>query len=74
MTRPRLLLSLYVGSVAVKALAGLLISQPGYMDAYYYYHVAANLAAGRGFVGISSGTSWITPLPSHIPATCTGFR
>lgn len=42
--------AIFAASVLVKALGALLISQPGYMDAYYYYHVAANLAAGRGFV------------------------
>ena len=30
-------------------LAALAFHDPGYMDAYYAYHVAANLAAGRGF-------------------------
>lgn len=50
MSRARTLVLLFLGSVLVKALTALLISQPGYMDAYYYYHVAANLASGRGFV------------------------
>ena len=33
-------------------LAGLAwtVEGPGYFDAYYYYHVAVNLAVGRGFV------------------------
>lgn len=34
----------------VRSLAALLVDQPGYMDAYYYFHVARNLASGQGFM------------------------
>ncbi|MDP2855523.1 MAG: hypothetical protein Q8N90_00150, partial [bacterium] len=34
----------------VRSLTALLADQPGYMDAYYYFHVARNLASGQGFV------------------------
>ena len=40
---------LAVAALAVLGLAALSFHDPGYMDAYYAYHVAANLAAGRGF-------------------------
>lgn len=50
MPRPLLMVIILAVSLAVKAAAALLISQPGYMDAYYYYDIAANLAQGRGFV------------------------
>ena len=33
----------------VRSLAALLVDQPGYMDAYYYFHVARSLASGQGF-------------------------
>jgi len=43
-------LLLWLASAVAIGAAAALFSQPGYMDAYYYYHVAANLAAGRGLV------------------------
>ncbi|MBI2886145.1 MAG: hypothetical protein HYY02_02940 [Chloroflexi bacterium] len=46
----RLLFLLWAVSLATVAAAAALFRQPGYFDAYYYYHVAANLAAGRGLV------------------------
>ena len=36
--------------LVVRSVAALLVEEPGYMDAYYYYHVARNLASGQGFV------------------------
>ena len=36
--------------LVVRSVAALLVEEPGYMDAYYYYHVATNLARGQGFV------------------------
>ena len=42
-------IGLAVAALAVLGLAALAFHDPGYMDAYYAYHVAANLAAGRGF-------------------------
>ncbi len=41
---------IWVLSLAMLVASALLFRQPGYMDAYYYYHVAANLAQGRGLV------------------------
>ena len=46
----RTYLLLWFGSLALIGGSGLLFRQPGYMDAYYYFHVAANLADGRGLV------------------------
>ena len=43
------IVGLAVAALAVLVLAALAFHDPGYMDAYYAYHVAANLAAGRGF-------------------------
>ncbi len=43
-------LLLWMGSLLVIGVSGAMFREPGYMDAYYYYHVAANLAAGRGLV------------------------
>lgn len=43
-------LLLWLASAVAIGAAAALFSQPGYMDAYYYYHVAANLAVGRGLV------------------------
>ncbi len=40
-----------------------LVSQPGYMDAYYYYHVARNLYLGRGFVE-DVIWNWLNPPPA----------
>ena len=47
---PRALpLGVWLLAVLVLFLAALAFNEPGFMDAYYYYHVAVNLAAGRGF-------------------------
>ena len=39
-----------VVALLVRAATLALVTQPGYMDASYYYHVAENLVAGRGLV------------------------
>jgi len=44
------LLLVFLAALAFRVLTSLPLNQPGYMDAYYYYHVAENLHAGRGFV------------------------
>lgn len=44
------LIALAAVALIVRLAAAVLIGQPGYTDAFYYYDVAANLAAGRGFV------------------------
>jgi hypothetical protein len=36
--------------LVVRSLVALLVEEPGYMDAYYYFHVARNLASGQGLV------------------------
>jgi 4-amino-4-deoxy-L-arabinose transferase-like glycosyltransferase len=46
----RVLLLVFLTALAFRILTALPLNQPGYMDAYYYYHVAQNLHAGRGFV------------------------
>jgi len=42
-------LAVWGAACAALAAAALVFRTPGFMDAYYYYHVAVNLAAGRGF-------------------------
>lgn len=44
----RFALVLWAAAAVALSLAALVFHAPGFMDAYYYYHVAANLAAGRG--------------------------
>lgn len=39
-----------LASLLVRWLTAQIAEQPGYMDAYYYFHVARNLANGQGFV------------------------
>lgn len=46
----RAFLILWLASLAIIGGSALLFQQPGYMDAYYYYHVAQNLAQGKGLV------------------------
>src|SRR3990172_3780899 len=46
----RLGLWVWLCSLAILSLSALLFTQPGYMDAYYYHHVAWNVATGRGLV------------------------
>ena len=51
MSHRRLDLALiFLAGMAVNSLAALSVSQPGYMDAYYYFGGALQLAHGRGFV------------------------
>ncbi|MER3405645.1 MAG: hypothetical protein C4289_11225, partial [Chloroflexota bacterium] len=37
-------------ALAVRLATMVFVSHPGYMDAYYYYHVAENVARGRGLI------------------------
>ena len=46
----RELLGWLVVALLVRAATLAVVTQPGYMDASYYYHVAENLVAGRGLV------------------------
>src|SRR3990172_5948547 len=41
---------IWLASASMLGGFALLVRQPGYMDAYYYYHVATNLASGHGLV------------------------
>ncbi|MBI2864828.1 MAG: hypothetical protein HYX94_09745 [Chloroflexi bacterium] len=43
-------LAVWLASLAILGVSAIPITQPGYMDAYYYQHVATNLATGRGLV------------------------
>lgn len=68
-----LLLGLSVLALAVRVLIALPLEQPGYFDAYYYYHVAQNMAAGRGMVEDlvwnyldQSPVAMQIPHPSHL--------
>ncbi|MDO8673331.1 MAG: hypothetical protein Q7O66_18140 [Dehalococcoidia bacterium] len=44
----KLQITVWLATLVILALSAVLITQPGYMDAYYYHHVATNLASGRG--------------------------
>ena len=46
----KLALLLWVVAALILLPVAAAFSGPGFIDAYYYYHIAANLAAGRGFV------------------------
>ncbi|MBI2953941.1 MAG: glycosyltransferase family 39 protein [Chloroflexi bacterium] len=39
-----------LAGLVVRSITASFVSQPGYMDSYYYFHVAENLYQGRGFV------------------------
>lgn len=47
LSRPLLV---YTVALAVRLATMPFVSHPGYMDAYYYYHVAENVALGRGLI------------------------
>jgi hypothetical protein len=68
-----LLLSLGVLALAVRFLIALPVREPGYFDAYYYYHVAQNMLAGRGMIETvvwnyldQSSVAMQLPHPSHL--------
>ncbi|MFQ6015986.1 MAG: glycosyltransferase family 39 protein [Anaerolineae bacterium] len=42
--------AVFLLTLLVRVLSAVPITQPGYMDAYYYYDIALNLHHGRGFV------------------------
>lgn len=52
---------IFLIALLVRGLSAMAIRQPGYMDAYYYYHVAQNLYRGRGFVE-DMAWNYLTPL------------
>lgn len=56
-------LALFGLVLSVRLVGAQLISHPGYMDAYYYYHVARNLYLGRGFVE-DVIWNWLSPPPA----------
>jgi hypothetical protein len=76
------LVSLFMLALAVNTLAARFISHPGYMDAYYYFGGARQLAHGQGFTepylwnyldqpshrpsSIGEGRSGGLPHPSHL--------
>ncbi|GEM_PF-160335 len=41
---------IWLVSIVVLMAVSVLLAHPGYMDAFYYYHVAENVAQGRGLV------------------------
>lgn len=47
-TMKRILLILFGVSLVVRALTAWSLAHPGYFDAFYYYHLAQNMAAGQG--------------------------
>jgi len=51
--------------LGLRLLGAQLVSQPGYMDAFYYYHVGRNLYLGRGFVE-DIIWNWLNPPPTII--------
>ncbi len=61
MSRPYLLIfGVFLG---LRLLGAQLVSQPGYMDGFYYYHVGRNLYLGRGFVE-DVIWNWLNPPPA----------
>ncbi len=48
-------LSLLVAAALLRLIAALIVRQPGFVDAYYYYQIAANWQAGRG---LTESTIW----------------
>ncbi len=48
-------LTLVVAAAILRLAAALVVRQPGFVDAYYYYQVAANWQAGRG---LTESTVW----------------
>lgn len=46
----RSLAAIYLATVLVRGATAFFIRQPGFTDSFYYYDVASNLYAGRGFV------------------------
>ncbi len=49
----KLYLALFGVTLALHLFVALFLQQPGYIDAYYYYDVAANFHAGRGLTTMS---------------------
>ncbi len=47
--------SLFLAAILLRLVVALVVRQPGYADAYYYYQVAANWQAGRG---LTESTVW----------------
>ncbi|MCZ7571926.1 MAG: hypothetical protein M5U01_25515 [Ardenticatenaceae bacterium] len=72
-TPTHLLVGLGLLALAIRVLIALPLMQPGYFDAFYYYHVAQNMAAGRGMVEDliwnyldQSPVAMQIPHPSHL--------
>ncbi|MGH7960858.1 MAG: hypothetical protein ACRERD_03390, partial [Candidatus Binatia bacterium] len=42
------LAALFLVTLIVRALTALTLEHAGYLDAFYYYHLALNMADGRG--------------------------
>lgn len=58
-------------ALVVRAASAWMAAQPGYMDAYYHYHVAQNLLDGRGLV---ADVLWnYLGLPRTVPAPSHGY-
>jgi 4-amino-4-deoxy-L-arabinose transferase-like glycosyltransferase len=63
---------LLIAGLAVNALAARFITHPGYVDAYYYFGGALQLARGHGFTEpyqwnyLAAGLSPTPPWPSHL--------
>lgn len=61
----------FVVALAVRSLTAIVITHPGYMDAYYYFHVASHLASGDG---LTERLAW-NFLDSHqyLPRPASGY-
>lgn len=56
---------MFLLALLVRVVTAWPITQPGYMDAYYYYHVADSLYHGKGFVE-EFVWNWLT-IPASLP-------
>lgn len=69
----RALFAIFLGSLVVRAVAASTLHNPGYLDAFGYFHVAENLANGRGLTEDfvfsyvdASPLARALPHPSHL--------
>ncbi len=62
-------LTLWVAALALRLVAAIMVKQPGFVDAYYYYQVAANWQAGKG---LTETTVWNYQASSSFDPLITG--
>lgn len=62
-----LLISLFIVTLIIRALTAWSITTPGYFDAYYYFHVADNMAQGKGIIENVIWNFLDNPTPGELP-------